>query len=355
MSVQSFLDLYSTKNNDELLQLAEQRDQLTMDAQTALSAELTSRQIDINEDPQNESSKLPTRFPPDSAAVRLRTGDFIEELLAFYVRHRSAYMKLIFPAVFCCTAVYIFRRQEVFEIQRQLPRGVLLLQHKIQLLEIGLLTWGSLVASWLVFSLSFGAICVATEQIQAGREAGIAESFAVTLKKPWPFLLLSLLLFVIFVICTGATLTVTLALAMKVSRFHLSALDSWLLGLASFGVGALAVSRLALSVPALILDDYGLRRALLRSAQLTRGKWSILTVLLFKSVAVGYIAAMLPFWLSRFIPAGVQLPHSFGWFLLAVSVALVTTVEPLMFIGFALIYLKTCPAPKAVEAQPVSA
>jgi hypothetical protein len=108
-------------------------------------------------------------------------------------------------------------------------------------------------------------------------------------------------------------------------------------------------------VPALILDNYGLKDALRRSAQLTRGKWAILAALLFKSVAGGYIAGMLPFWLARFIPAAVQLPSWFGWFLIAASVALVSIVEPLMFIGFALIYLKTSLASDVVEAQPVSA
>jgi hypothetical protein len=64
---------------------------------------------------------------------------------------------------------------------------------------------------------------------------------------------------------------------------------------------------------------------------------------------------MLPFWLARFIPAAVQLPSWFGWFLIAASVALVSIVEPLMFIGFALIYLKMSTVPGAVEAQPVCA
>jgi hypothetical protein len=49
---------------------------------------------------------------------------------------------------------------------------------------------------------------------------------------------------------------------------------------------------------------------------------------------------MFPFWMASFIPADVRLLPWFPWILKTASVAGVTVVEPTMFIGFALLYLK---------------
>jgi hypothetical protein len=74
-----------------------------------------------------------------------------------------------------------------------------------------------------------------------------------------------------------------------------------------------------------------------RSDELTEGEWLILAILLAKSLIGGYIAGMFPFWLAGWIWAYVRLP----WRFLAVaSISAVTVVEPFMFIGFALLYIR---------------
>jgi hypothetical protein len=103
----------------------------------------------------------------------------------------------------------------------------------------------------------------------------------------------------------------------------------------------LILSRFGLAMPAVILDDYRIAKAMFLSDELTKGKWPILAVLLFKSLVGAYIAGVAPFWLARWTLAGVSLPSWFPWLLTAVSMAAVTLVEPIMFIGFALLYLKT--------------
>ena len=77
-----------------------------------------------------------------------------------------------------------------------------------------------------------------------------------------------------------------------------------------------------------------------RSDKLNEGKWPILAALLAKSVIGGYVAAMWPFWLASFIRVAAPLPSWFPWSLTVASVIGVTVVEPTMFIGFALLYLK---------------
>jgi hypothetical protein len=75
-----------------------------------------------------------------------------------------------------------------------------------------------------------------------------------------------------------------------------------------------------------------------RSDELTEGKWVTLAILLAKSLIGGYIAGMLPFWLAGWIWAYVQVPWQF---LTVASIAAVTVVEPFMFVGFALLYIRT--------------
>ena len=74
-----------------------------------------------------------------------------------------------------------------------------------------------------------------------------------------------------------------------------------------------------------------------RSDELTEGKWLTLAILLAKSLIGAYIAGMFPFWLAGWIWAYVRLPRQF---LAVVSIAGVTAVEPFMFIGFALLYVR---------------
>jgi hypothetical protein len=106
------------------------------------------------------------------------------------------------------------------------------------------------------------------------------------------------------------------------------------------GLGLLVLSRFGLAMPALIVDNYRVAAAMFRSDELTERKWFTLAVLLFKSVVGGYLAGMCPFWLASWTPASISLPSWFPWFLRIASVAGVVVVEPTMFIGFAMLYLR---------------
>jgi len=77
-----------------------------------------------------------------------------------------------------------------------------------------------------------------------------------------------------------------------------------------------------------------------RSDKLTQGKWLTLATLLAKSTIGGYVAARCPFWVASLIHVTVPLPWWFPWVLKIVSIICVAVVEPTMFVGFALLYLK---------------
>lgn len=105
------------------------------------------------------------------------------------------------------------------------------------------------------------------------------------------------------------------------------------------GCGALLLlSRFALAMPAIILDNCGVGQAVFRSDELTEGKWLTLAALLAKSVVGGYVAGMCPFWLASWIPANTPLTSWFPWVLTIASITSVIVVEPTMFTGFALLY-----------------
>jgi hypothetical protein len=121
---------------------------------------------------------------------------------------------------------------------------------------------------------------------------------------------------------------------------HVSSLTIQFVAIASMGLGLLIFSRFGLAMPAIILGNCRVGQAMFLSDELTERKWLTLGVLLVKSVVGGYLAGMCPFWLASWIPAGASLPLWFPWVLRFASVAAVIVVEPPMFIGFALLYLR---------------
>jgi hypothetical protein len=68
-----------------------------------------------------------------------------------------------------------------------------------------------------------------------------------------------------------------------------------------WGLALLELSRFALAMPALIVDDHRVGRAISAAMELTAGKWRILAILTAKSAIGGYIRGMFPFWLAGWL------------------------------------------------------
>ena len=168
-----------------------------------------------------------------------------------------------------------------------------------------------------------------------------------------PFLRLSLLLLVLVVVTEGVSMVLGTGVFWLLHRLQVHRTGFLIMAVSyvAVGLGLLVASRFFLAVPAVILDDYSIGRAMLRSDELTRGKWLVLAALLAKSLIGGYVAGMCPFWLASFVRVSVPLPSWFPWILTGASVIAVSVVEPTMFIGFALLYLKMSPTPCASQAQ----
>ncbi|HEV2398530.1 MAG TPA: hypothetical protein VGS27_16420 [Candidatus Sulfotelmatobacter sp.] len=347
MQIHEFAENYRVKSDEELIQLAAAPDQLTAEARIALHGELSRRQIDIAEDSPASQAKGGDAVQT-AVNRRLRqgeqqgVGDFVAETLRTYHADFWLYFKIAAPAVIISTFAIIASRHEVREISRHLPRGVELLAHHTEILEIGLINYSAWFVSWMAFSFMFGATCIAVEEKAAGFSPSSWRSFLSIRERLGSFLCVSLLLLVVVVIAEAASVLLGTGVFWVLHQWRVHT-TGFLIKAVSYGLVGLAiliVSRFSLAVPAVILDDCRIWQAMLRSDEITRGKWPILAALLAKSLIGGYIAGMSPFWLASFIPATVPLPSWFPWILTGASIIGVSIVEPTMFIGFGLLYLK---------------
>jgi hypothetical protein len=350
MQIQDFLKVYQAKSDDELLQLAAVPEHLTSEALIALQSELSRRRISIA-----ESSGLSKKDQHWHAGDRITSGenlrsrerqgvpDFVAEVLRTYHNHFWLFFKITAPAVVISTFAILMGRNEGREIVRHLPQGFELLANRIELVEIVLINFSAYLLSWIAFSVSFAAICAVMRQISAGSVPSVQNSLMDVRERLAAFLRLSLLLFVLMLVAEAISVLLSSGVFWVLRHGHVRP-THLLIAVVSYGVVALALlvlSRFALAIPAVILDDCKVGQAMFRSDELTEGKWLTLAVLLAKSLIGGYVAALCPFWLASVIHVTTPLPSWFPWILTVASIIGVTVVEPTMFVGFALLYLKT--------------
>jgi hypothetical protein len=345
MQIQDLTSAYQAKTDEEFLELATESEQLTPEAHSVLISELARRRIDgaahwrVRERSDPDRVDPPrTRAPlyrPDSRAV----AEFIASVVRVYHSHLWVFVKLTGPAVVVGYMAIILARDEGREIAKHLPRGAAMLGHQTELFEIWLLTLAGYLVSWIASSFSFGAICSAVRQIAVEVIPSASSCFADVRQRIGSFLRLSLVLFALVLAAEAVVGLLTTGVFWMERQFHyrLGGLAFQALSFAFLGLALLVVSRFGLATPAVVLDNCTVWQAMFRSDELTEGKWVTLAILLAKSLIGGYVAGMLPFWLTRWAWPNIQLP----WWVPAVgSIAAVTLVEPFMFIGFALLYVR---------------
>lgn len=348
MHIEDLIRGYCTKSDEELLELASESGELTSIAQTALTNELAKRRINVAEQLKALGDEEVLAKPEELGilANQLRRDSyqvsrFVAEVLTVYHSHFSLFVRLVAPAVIIGYIAVLTGRNEGREIARHIPRGLEGLEHKTEMLESLLANQFGFFVSWVAFSVSFGAICSAVRQIGEGFIPSVHDSFAAVRARMGPFLRISLVLYsILIVLMAGAgLLSVGVMAILSKGQARPSTLAIQLISFAVVGLALLVFSRFSLAVPALILDNYRVGQAIFRSDELTQGKWMTLAILLVKSVIGGYLVGIFPFWIAARIPAKIPAPW-FPWLFNIASVAAVIVVEPTMFIGFALLYLK---------------
>jgi len=352
MDTHDLVQAYRSKTDEELLQLAADPEQLTPEAQSALTGELARRRLDAAEHLKLEAEIDSDRIQKAVTGGALSrsnshaTGDFIAEVLRFYHGHFWLFVRLIAPAVVLGYIAIFMGRSEVREIARHLPKGFELRSYQTEVVEMWLANLAAYLVSWTAFCFSFGAICSGTRYIDEGALPSPWACFSDVRERISSLLRLSLLLFLLFLVAVAVVMLVSAGLvwAIHLRQAHLGFFAIVVAPFVLVCLALLAFSRFALAIPALILDNCRVGQAIFRSDELTEGKWLTLAILLAKSLIGGYLAGMFPFWLARWISADVRLSP---WILRAASIAAVTVVEPIMFIGFALLYRRMSVLPAA--------
>jgi hypothetical protein len=269
-------------------------------------------------------------------------GDFVSEVLRTYHSHFWLFFRITAPAVIIGTIAIIMGRNEARENARHLPPGFDFHWYRAEMFETDLVIFSQFLVSWMGFSFSYGAICIAVDETAAGFTPSAWHSLLNIRERLGPFLRLCLLLFFLVLAAEGASVLLGIGVFWVRDQWHVHP-SRFLISVASYGVVGLmflVISRFALAVPAVILDDYKVGKAMFRSDELTQGKWLTLAALLAKSLIGGYVAGMCPFWLVSLVHVNGPLPSWFPWTLTVASIIGVTVAEPPMFIGFALLYLK---------------
>ena len=358
MRFQELIKVYQAKSDDELLQLAGDPEHLTSDAQLALKSELSRRKIDAVEQLTVVVAARDRKHIGEISAHGKRLDsqphaahEFVADALRTYQSHFWLFFKITAPAVIIGTIAIIAGRNESREIVRHYPGGYQSILYSSAILWIWLAASAGYLTSSMAFAFSFGAACVAIRSIESGTVPSVAGCFGAVRERLSPFLRVFVLLWFLSVaaVVIGGLLLFAAVSASRHAHFSLGHLSVLLMSFAFPGLALLVVSRFALAIPAVVLDGYGVARSMFRSDELTEGKWLTLAAILSKSLVGGYIAAMFPFWLASWIiPANVSLPSWFPWLLTVASMIGVTVVEPTMFVGFGLLYLRTsCVSPSS--------
>ncbi|MGA3088716.1 MAG: hypothetical protein ABSD75_08895 [Terriglobales bacterium] len=283
MQVQDFVKAYQAKSDEELIQLAVAPEHLAVEARLALEGEMSRRAIRIADNSdvsQHDGDGHDVRRSTTSERLQTgdghdeRVGDFVVEVLRTYHSHFWLFFTINAPAVIITTIAIITARNEVREISRHLPRGIELLAHRTEFLEIGLINYSAWILSWIVFSFVFGATCIAVEESVAGFTASAWRSFLNICERLGPFLRLSLLLLVLVVVTEAAALLLMTGVfwVLHQWRVHPTGLPILVVSYGLVGLAILVASRFFLAVPAVVLDDCRVGQAMFRSDKLTRGK-----------------------------------------------------------------------------------
>jgi hypothetical protein len=350
MHIQELINWYQAKTDEELVQLAADLSQLTPEAKSALANELARRRLDVCTRPDEQSDVSDSAPVQRISATRspnsYQTHEFLAEVLRVYHSQLVFFLKLIAPAVIGSYITVWYSRyltREMAERLFQTDGSSFTAMYP----ELWALAFTRYFISWSLFFFAFGAICTAISQIDCGETPSVRGSFAGLWKSKKPFLQLCIVLFLFALVAYGIVGALVGVLVWGSGELHIH-LSHWVLLIAPFIFGSflyLVLSRLALAVPAVLLDRSRVWPAIFRSDELTEGEWPGLMALLTKSLIGGYIAGNFPYWFGPWVASHVP---TFSWFpsmQAALSLIAVMLVEPPMFIGFALLYVRMSEEP----------
>ncbi len=342
MRIDEYLRIYESKHDDELLLLAESSAELMDEARTALQSELGRRGL------RAEVTVRPIPVPVEQEFAKSRSsksqfttvGGFLREVVSTYRSHFWLFVGLVAPAI-----VFGFYGRE---FSRMFSRHLLqqFFAHAEGLtssqIRFKAATVGGIInfLTWTCFCVCYAGIASAVRRIGLGDVPSVKGLFDEVLQRPGRFLGVSTVLGILFVVAT-ACLSFVYFWAITLLGIDFRSSTSQMFVYVLYFPMVLVLSRFALAIPAVTLGNSTVRQSIFRSDEITAGKWGTLAALLLKSIVGGYVAAMLPFWITGWMWPYV---HFYTWMLTTASIAGVILVEPILFIGFSLLYVNAVDA-----------
>ena len=344
MQLQDLARIYEAKTDEELLLIADAVKDLIPEAEMALHSELSRRGLgsQVSASVVSNPSIREERLEPALSNVgdALSVSEFVGLVAHTYRDNFWIFAKLMAPSVIFGYLVLMFCADEVRAILQHAFQtgGVAALRANI--FKIGLINISGTFANCLFIFLSFAGICMAVAHLEAGDDPSFGDYFVKVFQRPGAFLRLSAILMGLVLMSIGL-ISVAIAFSSAILRVHWTPLFNLVVSLVLATLAFLVLSRFGLAIPAFIIDDNKVGQSIFRSDELTQGKWTILAILVTKATVGGYVAGMLPFWIAA---RAWSFGHPPSWLLTIASIAGVIAVEPYIFIGFSLLYLRSAKA-----------
>lgn len=270
---------------------------------------------------------------------------FVKDVAALYHRNLWLFWKMLLPAAVFGYFVLFLATNRATDIFNHLPHSPeQLLAHRVELLEASFLRIGGFAADWIIYSFAFAGIAVAVAELEAGRQPAVEECFTGTRERLLKFLALSLSLFAICVISLALWEVLVTFLLLRLDLRSLLANPLISMGLAFVPIWI--VARFGLAIPAFVLERTSITKAFFRSDDLTDRRWKILAILLLESVGGSYVVYLLIQWLAW---QAAHHGHAPAWMAnlgLPLGLLIGFVLEPHMFIGFALLYVRRSSQPE---------
>ncbi len=224
---------------------------------------------------QDEAHQTPTATDGVYPRFRFRATEvreFIAHVLRVYHRRFWLFIRLVAPAMF---VGYLAIRMGT-------------VKYPVAPAEMWLTNLTGYFLSWMASLFSFGATCSAVQQMEAGNEPSAKESFAQVHKRSGSLLRLGLLLFFLYLMAGIVTTLLLWVVVWLFTHFHAYLSGSfWVFSFGIKGLALVVLSRFALAVPLVVLDDSKVGKAMFHSDELTEGKWPQLAALAAKSLIGG--------------------------------------------------------------------
>jgi hypothetical protein len=199
---------------------------------------------------------------------------------------------------------------------------------------VGLAFFAFMVLFWFVYAVAIGAATYAVSESYLGQTSTVLGSYQRVRGHFWKIMGLVVNIWLRVVgIFLGVTIVATgIAAVAGVAAAAGGAQTPGVMGMVGVAVAVAYLAgivfcfvwllRYTVSIPALLLENLGIRAAIRRSVQLTKGRKRHLFMAILLAVIMGYIGVIIfqgPFWIAMFVSSQPQqLP---GWFLFSYALS----------------------------------